>query len=139
MVLDSGLARLRTAHGVAVIQELWIPGILPGLNEVVAAAKGFKGRGIGYSNMKAAWTATVWALAKRERLVPVASARLMFTWHEKSRRRDPDNFSAAKKFILDGLVKAAILPDDGWDEIISFADRWRLDPKAPGVMVWIES
>ena len=124
---------------MAVKQQLWIPGQLPGLNEVVAAAKGFGGRGIGYSNLKDAWTTTVWALAKRERLIPVASAALTFTWFERSRRRDPDNFSAAKKFCLDGLVKAGVLPDDGWDEIVSFTDRWRLAPEAPGVMVTIES
>jgi hypothetical protein len=123
-----------------VFQQLWIPGPLPGLNEVIAAAKGFRGRGIGYSNMKSAWTTTVWALSKKARLVPVASARLTFTWFERSRRRDPDNFSSAgKKFILDGLVKAGVLPEDGWDEIVGFVDRWHLAPKAPGVMVTIES
>lgn len=42
---------------------------------------------------------------------------LQFFWYRDDKRTDPDNIEFSKKFILDGLVKAGVLRDDGWDEI----------------------
>lgn len=33
-------------------------------------------------------------------------------WHEKTKRRDPDNIQSSQKYILDGLQKAGILKND---------------------------
>ena len=111
-------------------QELWIPGRLPGLNEVIAAAKGSGGRGHSYATMKRQWTELVWALAKSAKLQPVRRAYLSFTWVEKDRRRDPDNVSSAgRKLILDGLVKAGVLAGDGWDGIAGWSDAFEVDGK----------
>ena len=121
-----------------VTQELWIPGPLPGLNDLIADAKGYGGRGYGYSKTKREWSNTVMLLAKSAKLKPVASARLSFEWREKTKRRDPDNFSSAgKKLILDGLVKAGVLDGDGWSGVYSFTDCWVVDSRAPGVLVRI--
>ncbi len=35
-----------------------------------------------------------------------------FTWYLRSFKRDPDNVSAAAKYILDGLVEAGTIKDD---------------------------
>ena len=119
-------------------QELWIPGPLPGMNETIAAAKGFGGRGYGYSKIKHRWTEAVQLLAKAAQLKPVSSARFSFVWRERKRSRDPDNFTAARKFVLDGLVAAGVIPDDGWAEVLGFSDAWTVS-RQPGVLVTIES
>ncbi len=126
---------------------LWVPGPLPGLNELIEAAKGAAGRGARYAKLKRQWTETVWALALSARIHrpgpfdrPVV---LTFDWIEKDRRRDPDNVAAGgRKLILDGLVTAGVLKGDGWRWIRSWHDRWRVADevvcgKGPGVGVTI--
>lgn len=111
-------------------QTLWIPGRFPGLNEVIAAAKGSCGRGRAYAKMKRDLGELVWIAAKAARLRPVKRARVHFLWVEKDKRRDPDNVSSAgRKFILDGLVKAGVLPGDGWAAIESWSDSFAVDTK----------
>lgn len=45
-----------------------------------------------------------------------------FTWYERNRRRDKDNVAFAKKFILDAMKEAGVLPDDGNRYLEGFAD-----------------
>lgn len=119
--------------------SLWIPGPLPGLNALLAAAKGSGGRGAAYARLKREWTETVWARAK-EQLVPAFPARVVleFTWHERDRRRDPDNVAAGgRKLVLDGLVLAGVLRGDGWRYVQSWTDRFDVRPDRPGVAVQI--
>lgn len=116
---------------------LWVPGPLPGMNELIAAAKGSGGRGAGYARLKKQWTEAVWAEAKRARL-PSFTGRvvLTFTWHEADRRRDPDNVAAGgRKLVLDGLVLAGVLGGDGWRYVQSWTDRFDVRPERPGVAV----
>jgi hypothetical protein len=127
-----------------MMAQLWVEGPLPGMNEIVEAAKGAGGVGKHYANLKKAWTDTVWALALQARL-PKFPGRvvLRFEWFEADKRRDPDNFAAAKKFLLDGLVKAGVLKGDDWRYIESFSDYWRVWTsvpmcRGPGVQVTIE-
>ena len=47
---------------------------------------------------------------------------IRFVWHLTNKRRDLDNIAFAKKFILDGAVKAGILENDGVKYITSFED-----------------
>lgn len=116
---------------------LWIPGQLPGMNDLIAAAKGFGGKGYGYSKLKRQWNDTVCLLAKAARLPLVARARFAFRWLEKDRRRDPDNVAAGgRKLILDGLVSAGVLANDGWAQVAGWTDSFDL-AGAPGVEVTI--
>jgi hypothetical protein len=129
---------LTAAEAVGARQRLWIPGRLPGLNEIIDAAKGAAGRGFRYAKMKRELGEMVWAHAKAARLRPVTRARLTFRWVEKDRRRDPDNVSSAgRKFILDGLVKAGVLPGDGWAAIAGWSDTFEVGERH-GVEVLIE-
>lgn len=108
-------------------QTLWIAGQLPGMNEILDAAKGAGGTGRAYSSMKKAWTTHVWALARAAKLRPVGGpALLAFCWREVSRRRDKDNIAAAKKFVVDGLVEAKVLASDGWKGVEGFTDRFEV-------------
>jgi len=127
---------------------LWVPGPLPGLNELLAAAGGSGGRRAGYARIKRQWTETIWALAKEARIDkpgPFERAVLMtFDWVEKDKRRDPDNVAAGgRKLILDGLVNAGVLAGDGWKHVRSWHDRWQtvdevIGGKGPGVGVTIQ-
>ena len=118
--------------------SLWISGPMPGMNEIIGAAKGAGGRGTMYSLMKRQWTDHVWAFAKGANLpLREGPVSLHFEWHEPTRKRDPDNVACAKKFILDGLVKAGVLPGDGWAHIGGWTDAWLVDKKNPGCLVTI--
>lgn len=49
-----------------------------------------------------------------------------FKWIVKNKRKDPDNIAFAKKFILDGMVKAGLIKNDGWSEVASFQDEFEI-------------
>jgi hypothetical protein len=117
--------------------ELFIPGPLPGLNELLAAAKSGHGRGNAYSRLKADWGQTVWAHAKAAKLRHFdGPASLLFVWREKNKRRDIDNVAGGgTKLVLDGLVKAGVLDGDGWRDVYSIEHRFQVDAKKPGVLV----
>lgn len=97
--------------------RFWVPGPLPGMNEIVAAAK-VGGKGHAYSAMKSKWTNLVKlnALAARIPKGKFTKVRLHMLWSEASKpngaQRDPDNIEAGQKFVWDGLVEAEILPND---------------------------
>ena len=60
--------------------------------------------------------------------------RLKFTWLCKNKRIDPDNRAFAKKFILDGAVKAHVLEDDTMRYITGFIDEVVISAKE-GVII----
>lgn len=83
-----------------------------------------RNRYIGNS-MKREYTEVVSLAAYAAKLRPVSGpVELVFQWVEPNGRRDPDNIVFAKKFILDGLVEAGILPNDTQSDIFGFIDAW---------------
>lgn len=124
-----------------MIQKLWVDGILPGENEIIAAAKKRNWRGIPkYAKMKRDATNDIFYQIKAAKLKPVAQAKFIFTWIEPNKCRDKDNIAAGKKFLFDALVEAGILKNDGWKEIICWEDHFYVAEKSgkTGVMVTIE-
>ena len=61
-----------------------------------------------------------------------------FLWVAKNKRKDPDNICFAKKYILDGLVAAGILPTDGWNHVSGFRDEFDISPDNPRTIVTLE-
>jgi Holliday junction resolvase RusA-like endonuclease len=55
--------------------------------------------------------------------------KLHFTWLLTNKRMDLDNVAYAKKGVIDGIVKAGLLPDDGLKYIIGFTDEFELSDK----------
>ena len=53
--------------------------------------------------------------------------KLKFTWYIKDKRMDPDNISWSKKAVIDGMVKAKLIPDDGLKYITGFTDEFIID------------
>jgi len=120
-----------------VTQQFFVPGPLPGLNEILNAAKGRKGR-FAYGRMKSGWDAAIVAHIRAARVQPIDCARLRFEWRE-GLKRDRDNIAVGKKFICDALVKAGVLPNDSAAHVVGFSDDFSLDRKRPGVLVTLES
>ena len=63
---------------------------------------------------------------------------LYFYWYRQNKKTDPDNIEFAKKFILDGLVKAGVLSDDGWDEIKEIRSKFGLSDNPSVVLTIVE-
>ena len=104
-------------------QELFIPYRFPSLNEYIAAMN--RNRFIG-NKMKQDCTHFVHQTARYAKLghftKPITIA---INYWEPNSRRDPDNITFAKKFILDGLKEAGVITDDSqkWIRGIDF-ERW---------------
>lgn len=128
--------------GVGVTATFWVSGPLPGMNEIVAAAKSGRGRSNAYSRMKAQWTSHVASWARKERLGHFASpVTVRCLWREPDARRDPDNVHAGVKFVLDGLVLAGVLAGDRRKNIVTVSHVIETMAKPggnPGVYVTIE-
>lgn len=117
-------------------QTFIIQGRLPGLNDYTNANR--NNRYGGAKLKKAAQQTVCWAI-KDARLQPIAKPfYLHCTWVEPNMRRDKDNIAFAKKFILDALQEMAVIENDGWKEVIGFADYFRVDKKEPRIIVEIE-
>ena len=67
------------------------------------------------------------------------ACRIGFDWIEPDKRRDMDNISAGKKFILDALVWAGVIADDSWKCVKGFMpESFRVIKDNPGVWVYIK-
>jgi len=115
------------------MQEFFIAGKFPGLNDILSAAK--KAQGRVYAAMKKEQGNRCRFAIRLARLKPVGRFAIHFTWHEPDVRRDPDNVAAAKKFILDALVDEGIIKGDSRKYVMGFTDRWS---DGNGVSVRIE-
>lgn len=109
----------------------------PGLNEYTRKNRANWRAG---KNMKEKYTQMVAWEAKGQHLSawhkPV---KILFSWYEEDNRRDLDNIFSAKKFILDGLVEAGVIPDDGQKYVRGLRDEIFIDPRAPRVEIEITS
>ena len=63
---------------------------------------------------------------------------LEFVWYCKNRRKDKDNILVGQKFIIDGLVEAGVIENDGWNEIGDIKHEFARDKNNPRVEVKIK-
>lgn len=118
--------------------KIIIPGTLPGLNDYIDAERSNKYQAAKLKRQ----TEEMIVMCIWEQMPGVEISEpvhIEYHWYEPNRRRDKDNIAFAKKFIQDALVKAGVLANDGWQEIVSFADRFKVDKDNPRVEVIIES
>jgi len=116
--------------------KIEIPGRLPGLNEMIDAAKQGRGKYQPYNTMKNEYTNMVAWLAKKFTACK-GQVDIAITWHEPNQRRDLDNIMAGQKFILDGLVRAGTLPNDSQKYINSITHKFETDKENPRIEVKI--
>lgn len=65
-------------------------------------------------------------------------AAFHFCWYAKNKKQDPDNICFAKKFVLDSIVTAGLIPNDGWKQVKGFQDDFFVDKENPRVEVEIK-
>lgn len=113
-----------------------IPGEMPGMNEMIDAAKKGKRGYQPYATMKKENTEIVTWRAKK-----VSKKRRIYldiTWYCRNKKRDPDNIAAAVKFIWDGLVQAGIIGNDGWAENGGWSNKFKIDKNNPRIEIEIK-
>jgi len=112
--------------------KLVIPGQLPTMNTIINKSKTHWSN---YKRMKDNYDAIVQYYAEQQRIKFFESTVLNITYYRKDKRTDPDNIAAAKKFIIDGLVSAGVLEDDGWAVVKGFNETWEVDRENPRVEI----
>ncbi|SCL85018.1 RusA family crossover junction endodeoxyribonuclease [Sporanaerobacter sp. PP17-6a] len=110
-----------------------IPGELPDLNTIIDASKAHY---ICYRDMKKKYTEMVAWLAKGKGRFKKID--LNITWICRSKKKDKDNIAAGIKFILDGLVMAGVIENDGWKQVNSFRHDFKVDKNNPRVEIEIK-
>ena len=124
-------------------QRIFIPGPLPGLNELIAAAMKREGTWFGYGNIKYCWgqDVCVWLRGNYKKIPRPIPYRLWidFTWLEPHKKRDPDNVaSGGRKIIFDSMVKENIIKNDGWKQIAGWTDHFDTVKENPGVWLCLK-
>lgn len=115
-------------------QILTIPGELMDLNTYVNIERANR---FGGAKAKENQTAICQRYAQQQ-LSPVDyPVWVRFLWITPDKRKDPDNVAFAKKFIMDGLVNAGILENDGRRQVAGFTDDFEVSAKEPRVEVYI--
>ena len=116
------------------MQKLILPiNLFPSLNKIIDLSKTHWSR---YSNLKAKLTLIVTSYMKDMRPVTKYPVKLKFLWILENKRRDPDNISAVgTKVILDGLVSAQVLKNDGFNAISEINHKFEVDKRHPRVEV----
>ena len=112
--------------------KLIIYGELPTMNQIINQAKGHWDK---YRRMKEEIDNTVAWHAHEQKIKFYESVELVITYYMKNKRCDPDNIISSKKFILDGLRKAGVIEDDGWEQIKGFTEEWKVDKNNPRIEI----
>ena len=119
------------------IQSFTIHGRLDGMNEIVGACR--RNRFAG-AEEKRIQQAICLSAIREHRVQPVRSypVTVSIEWVEPNSKRDPDNISAAKKFIFDALQDAGALRNDSMKEIGKIRESFTVDAASPRVRVTIQ-
>ncbi len=116
-------------------EKLVIPGELPGLNEIIAISKEHWAK---YAEEKHNRTEEIAYLTRSQIKKKYKKVDLIFNWYCKDKRRDKDNIIAGQKFIIDGLVKAGVIENDGWKQIGNIFHFFEVDSENPRVEIIIK-
>lgn len=104
------------------ITRVKIPMRLPSLNEYTAKCRISRGTWNAGNDMKRKIQDSLFVFLLR---IPQFKKpiRIHFLWHEKNKKRDLDNVSFAKKFILDAMQECGRIPNDNPRYILGFTDE----------------
>lgn len=113
-----------------------VEGRFPSLNDFISAERANRHVGAKMKHRETDRARAAAVAAGMPRFVGPVAVR--FLWVERDRRRDLDNVAFAKKFVLDGLVEAGVLEDDGQRHVAALQDTFEVDPARPRVVVEVE-
>ena len=105
------------------MQTITIKGSFTSLNEYINAERGNR---YAAAEIKKNETERAYWHFKNLPKINQYPIKLEFTWFVKDKRKDPDNISFAKKFILDGMVESGFIKNDGFNNISEFKDNFRI-------------
>lgn len=111
-----------------------VRGRMQGLNDYIKDNRGNKGKFLGNQMKKFQTEEVMREVTAMGDTMPRFTKPVFITFHwiEINNKRDPDNFIFAKKFVLDGMVKIGMLPNDGMKNIVGFKDTWEVRPETNG-------
>lgn len=118
--------------------KIVIPGELPTLNEIIAESKKGRGKYQPYNDMKRLYTESIAWITKSKIKKEFRKIDLEIIWVCKDKRKDKDNIIAGTKFILDGLVEAGAIKNDGWKQIGDILHKFKVDKHGPRIEVVIK-
>ncbi|WP_018659892.1 hypothetical protein [Allofustis seminis] len=120
------------------IKKIIIPGEFPGMNQIIHANRTNR-YAANHLKQKTDHHVKMYALkAMREGIVlDKLPVNFTFIWYVKNRRKDKDNISSAVKFIFDGLVKAGLLENDGWEQVGNISHKFDVDKKNPRIEIYM--
>ena len=110
-----------------------VQGELPDLNTIIKESKRGRGNWQPYNDLKHEYTIRVMAACRG--IEPFNKIDIDIEWICKNKRKDKDNIMAGTKFVLDGLVVAGIIDNDGWKEIGHITHGFIVDKENPRVLV----
>lgn len=114
--------------------KIVIQGQLTDLNSYIEAERSNK---FAASSIKKTETTGVAWQCKLKEKIKEYPVHIDFHWYTKDLRVDPDNTAFSRKFILDGMVQAGILENDGRKQISGFSDTFYVDKLNPRTEVVI--
>ena len=124
--------------------RLIIDGVLPNLNDYLKAERQVYRAGGGFTTKgnelkKDTQKLIIWRIKQQLRGVRISVPVVFkYSFYEPNKRRDMDNVSAfAHKTVQDSLVLAGVLKNDGWKNIIGYADWFYCDPNNPRIEITI--
>lgn len=103
---------------------------LPTLNQYINAERSSK---YYAASLKRTATHGLWAeLMAHKPVLVTAPVSIAYSWYRRDRKTDKDNIAATgMKFVQDALIKANVIPNDGWSNIDNFTHQWHVDPIDP--------
>lgn len=115
-----------------------IPGELPSLNEYTGSNR--QNRYAGGRSKKIATETCCYAVmgAMNLGLDVKPPFNLHITWVTKNNKKDPDNVAFAVKFILDGMMAAGLIENDGRKQVHDIEHHFETDKQNPRVIVELE-
>lgn len=115
--------------------KIEIPFKLPSLNDYIRICN--RNRFEGNNFKKGVENDIIWAIKSSKTPAIEKPVKIKYIWIEKNRKRDIDNVSSAKKYILDALQRAKILINDSPKYVTAHKDEFKYD-KNNGDRVIIE-
>ncbi|QXN86306.1 RusA family crossover junction endodeoxyribonuclease [Tetragenococcus halophilus] len=113
-----------------------IPGSLTDLNTYTNAERTNRYKGAKLKKQNTYKAAAAFMPVRTQK--PQLPIKLHIDWFCQNRRKDMDNISFAKKFILDGMQEAGYLKNDGWNEISGWEESFYVDKENPRIEIKIE-
>ena len=112
-----------------------ISGRLPSLNDYINVCRHNKYKAAAFK--KRIDTQIISEIRKQRIGKATTPVYIEFLWVEKDRRRDLDNIYSGKKYILDALQTAGVIPNDSQKYVVGLVDMIAFDKVNPRVEVTI--